>query len=217
MKTLDELVSDHAALLAPRDLPGEWTPAERDAYEGRRSALDGRLRTAREAQQILNEWKPRLDTALTYKARVDDVREKLCQELTELVRPRDDHEFGLQVNTRLSIVVVDRGESLVDGTGWCLATLRLGVLLREANVEWAGSLPDVERRVAEAKQRCDDAKARLDNALLDDEERRIADAEAKARRDAFNAMTKAERKAAHNKKCGYAVDSRGVAIIGGKA
>jgi hypothetical protein len=212
MKTYEQLVSDHAALLAPEDLPGNLTPAERDAYEGRRSTLAGRVRTAQQSRQILAEWRPRLDADTAYRDALSAIRdEKLCKELFALAKPRTDLEFGTQINVRLSIMACDRGLDVAEGSGWQLSTLRLGHFLTEANITWQGCLPDVERRIADAKSRVDDATARLTDALLDDEERRIADAGSAARAAAFNSLSKAEKKAAHNRKCGYAVDERGVA------
>ncbi len=91
---------------------------------------------------------------------------------------------------------------------WCvtvydLVTLRLGQLMREAGYEpagadadrsfsgvmpWFGSLPEVERRIANLQKQRDDAQARLDEALLDDEMRIEREAEATARREAVNAL-----------------------------
>jgi hypothetical protein len=174
-------------------------------------------RTGGAAERPRRPRPPRLTVDTAYLVALSEVRAALCQEFIKLAKPQTDLEFGTQVNCRLSILACDRGVDVAEGTGWCLATLRLGKLLAERNLTWAGPLPEAERRIADAQQRCDDAQARLDAALLDDAERAARDKESAERTAAFNALTKAERKAAHNKKCGYAVDSRGVAIIGGKA
>lgn len=214
MRTPAELEAAHAALLAPLELPDNWTQAERDAYEGRRSSLDGYIRTARTSLEILAEWQPRRDADIAYKNALADIREQLCQELIALAKPKTDQEFGAQVNVRLSILCVDRGKGVAEGTGWSLATLRLGHLLAERNIAWVDALPEVEHRIAEAKRRCDDAESRLAIALLDDEERAKRDADARARAAAFNALPKAERKRLHNLAHGYKVDERGVAVVG---
>jgi hypothetical protein len=89
----------------------------------------------------------------------------LCNELRALPeRIRDDKTFGLKNNLTLSIRVIDVGPVAANGTGYDLTTLRLGVLMREAGYEpegadpdrrycgvmpWFGSLPQVERRIAE--------------------------------------------------------------------
>jgi hypothetical protein len=63
-------------------------------------------------------------------------RETLCDESLDLpTHISDPHTLGVHRNLTLSIRTLDFGPDVIDGTGYDLTTLRLGVLMREAGFE----------------------------------------------------------------------------------
>jgi hypothetical protein len=167
MTTIEELKNKLAMLtLDPRDFPGTWTQRQRESYQTARRVLEASIRAANNATATLAETTPKHATDTAYCDALNLVRAALCAELLALPqRPRSGLELGQQMNLKLSIMAVDRGLSIIDGSGWCLETLRLGVLLHEAGIAWQGTLPQVERRIREAQARVDEARQQLADAL----------------------------------------------------
>ena len=181
MRTLEDLQAERAARLDRLDLPGTMTQREMDDYEAATARLDRYIFMAREALSALAENAPR-DEDIAWRDFLIATRPKLCAEL-EALPPRDKRQQNLQ----LSILAMDkmRGLGVLDGTGYSLNTLRLGAYLRESGytplppvdpeifgrMPWFGSLPEVERRIADVEKRRVAAEAALNEALLDDAER----------------------------------------------
>ncbi len=147
-----------------------------------------------------------------WRDRLVEWRKQLCDELLAIdPNDRDRSTLERQQGLRLSIVCIDRGCSYWPNGAPALGA-RLAELIQAGGYEppagspgvaWLGSLPEVERRITKWNKERAEAQAQLDWALLDDDEREQLAAEAQARRDALNAMSSEERKAAHNLACGY--------------
>jgi hypothetical protein len=116
---------------------------------------------------------------------------------------RDPHILGVERNLSLSIRCIDRGRAVFNDTGWELENSKLGELMRAAGYQqvgadpgrhyvgqlpWYGSLPEVERRIADLAKKRQAAQAALDEALMADDERAKREAESAKLREAFNAM-----------------------------
>lgn len=184
MKTLTQLEKDLAAL--PDESVAERAKAllllEAAAASQKRQTLLGRIAAVRAATSTLAELAPQIAQFTKWYDDQGAWRKRLCDELLALPKARTGPELGTQQNLKLSIIVLDRGDGAVDGTGYAKETLRLGTLMRESGyvpappvdgqavgrLPWLGSMPYVEQRLRDLQQRHDDAQARLDAALRDD-------------------------------------------------
>jgi len=170
--TLEQLQTERAALPEP-------------AVDLRLKAhiLDARITAARNETSTLAELDPKIADLTTWRDHLIAWRETLCAALLGCPqRPRTDHDAGVLQNLKLSIMTVDRGRGVFDGSGYALETLRLGALIREAGyveappvegqavgrLPWFGSLPEVEQRLHDLQKRRDEAQARLDATLRDE-------------------------------------------------
>jgi hypothetical protein len=198
-KTITQLEAERDELLAPADIPGNWTPRERDAYETERSRRLAMWNTARDARAVLDEWEPEEAVRLAYYVTLDTVvLKKLSDKLLALGKPTSDYTRGVQQNLRLSLMALHNGLDCVDGSGYAYSTLQLSHAMLEAGLTtWRGGLAEARLRVKDAQHRVNEARQRWEWATLDDEERKAL-AEASAARDAeFAKLTKEERKARH--------------------
>jgi hypothetical protein len=177
--TLEQLEQELAAL------PSDYLfRRQLKDLQQKRENLSDRIRTVRSATVALAEVEEEIATDTNWFERLTAWRKTLCDELVALPTPaRTARDQGKLRNLELSIQTIDKG--LPADTGWELETLRLGQLMRESGyvegprvanqvhgpLPWPGSLPAVERRLKALVQRRDDARARLDEALLDDAER----------------------------------------------
>lgn len=172
MKTIESLEQELAAL-----------PHEDVDPRLKRHILDARITAVRNATATIAELDPKTADLTTWRNDLIAWREKLCAELLGCPpRPHTDHDVGVLQNLKLSIMTVDRGRGVSDGSGWVLETLRVGRLMRESGfvkappvegqavgrLPWFGSLPEVEQRLKELTKQRDDARTRLDAALRDD-------------------------------------------------
>jgi len=194
--TLATLRARFAALPDPADVP---TTARAQAEAGAlRSRLAGQIATAEVAQRTLAEYQPKIAADESYLATLDQMRERLQAERLRWLTPKTDLARGHLENVQRSLTAVDIGTAGLDGTGWCLDTLRLGKLLGEAGVAWRGGRDDAVRRLRDARTRVDDAQQQLTEALLTDAEREKRDSAAATRAAKENARSREEKKAAHN-------------------
>lgn len=199
-----------AAMHDPIDIPGDWTPRERDAYEVKRSLLRQRITLVRDAAATLAEVAAHEAAEHAWRDHLNEWRSALADELLALPpNPRSDKDRGRQQNLMLSIRCIDHGTGVVEHSGYNVETLRLGALMRESGfvaappvanqlfgaLPWSGSMPEVEHRLKALAVRRTDAEARLADGLLDDEARAARNAARKTRAERLNAMSKAERAA----------------------
>jgi hypothetical protein len=220
MRTLDQIVRQLAALPDEQDIPLSWTRRQLDDLRQKRCVLDARLTTARRATSTLAEVGPQIATLTKWRDHLAAWRATLCDRLVALAPAHTAPEFGQRQTLELSITRIDQGLDLGPSGNCAYGHLPLDDLMRDAGYvprdlvaraqgeAWLGCMPDVERRIAELQKRHDDAQARLTEALLSDAERAKVEPERAARAAAFNAMTNAERKAAHNRAHGRTADGR---------
>jgi hypothetical protein len=150
----------------------------------KREALAARIVTIRSAHATLAGLEQEITACATWADQLRNWRKTLQEEIVALPLPiRTDRDLGKRRNLELSIQTIESG--LPADTGFALETLRLGQLMREAGyvegprvanqvhgpLPWRGTLPAVENRLKALVQQRDDARARLDEALLDDAER----------------------------------------------
>ncbi|MEO8680158.1 MAG: hypothetical protein ABI665_13990 [Vicinamibacterales bacterium] len=174
-----------AAMLAPLDLPGDWTPRQVADYETRRQLLTNRARIIRDATSELAKLQSQIAALTDWNTKLEEWRQTLCDELLALPpRLYADKDVGTLQNLKLSITMIDRG--LPSGTGYALETLRLGALMRASGyvqvgadvatnavgaLPWAGSLKEMEHFLKDLTTRQAVAQVQLDEALLDDASR----------------------------------------------
>jgi hypothetical protein len=220
MKTLEQIVRQLAALPDEQDVPLSWTRRQLDDLRQKRGVLEGRLATARKAVSTLAEVAPQIASLTKWRDLLVAWRKTLNDELLALPPARTGPALGRRQTLELSIARIDQDLDLGPSGNCVYANLPLDDLMREAGYaardllarargeNWLCCMPDAERRIAELQQRRDDAQQRLTEALLTDAERARAAAESAARAAKFAAMTREERKAAHNRACGYTADGK---------
>jgi hypothetical protein len=174
MKTLEEVETELASMLDPLDIPGNWTPRERDAYETKRAVLDARIRTVRMSKDILAQVEPRIAFDTKWRDHLREWLAILGERLLALGDARTDIDRARVIALKLSIMRIHRGLNFNE---MLPGHLPLDDLLHEAGFvprdavarangdAWYGTLPVVEQRLAELTARRDDAQTRLDAAL----------------------------------------------------
>ena len=201
MNTPAQVHAALAARLSPNDLPGSWSQREREDYIAYTSLLDGNSRTIRTSEATLADLEPQIAQYTKWQQQLGEWRQTLANKYVAL-QPRDLHQF---VHRWCFRAIEDGFEP---GTGFSLETSPLGALMRAAGyvetpptegrvhgrLPWYGSLPEVELRLKELRQREADARARLQDALLDDDERAQRDAANKERAAALNARPREQQK-----------------------
>jgi hypothetical protein len=182
-------VAELAAMLDPLDIPGDWTPRQRDAYEARRVTLRGSIAGAEHAKARLAELDPQISAATKWRDDLNAWRERLSAQLLALPPTRDraliEHAQGLTVSIR----AIDHGCTYwpngAPGLGGSLVAMIQDAGYTPApgaaGVAWHGSLTGVEERLKVLTRKRDEAQAALADALLDDETRARRSAEAQAR------------------------------------
>jgi hypothetical protein len=200
--TVDDVLAKLQAELDGLNIRRIEAQQEANACVPRMDVLRQRFSAIQVATTVLAGLAP-LDPEQEWLDRLTAWRQTLRDELLTLPpRIRSDKDLGRQQNLTLSIRTIEFGIGAGKDSGYDLTNLRLGHLMREAGYEpvgadpdrnfsgvmpWFGSLPEVQRRIAALQKQRDDAQARLDEALLDDDARERLAAEGKARRDALNA------------------------------
>ena len=178
--TIEAMESELASLLDPLDIPGDWTPRQCEAYESRRSWLRAKIQDASAARATLDKVEPQIAANEEWLAHLNTWRAQLCEEYVEVSKLRGDKR---QFPLKLSIQCIDRGVRVLEDTGYVLATIPLGALMRATgfvqaapvdnqlvgNMSFYGSLPAVEERIKALTAARDDARYRLDAALRDPE------------------------------------------------
>jgi hypothetical protein len=195
MKTLEQLEAELAALPAPLDTPGDWTPHQRQDHEERRRMLTACVHLARNATSTLAEVAPVLADLTTWHDLLERWRALLCEELlTFKMYDRNPALRARKQAVELSLRQIDRGldfrgeafsvrlplDDLMERDG---AADPSGTLTTTVAAAWKGSLKTVEPRLRELQRRCDEAAALLAGALMDDDARAKHEAEAKKRLD----------------------------------
>lgn len=193
--TLTKLRAQLATFKDDYDLPGNMSMRERDTYSATRREIDGRIRNIQSLSSELAALRPKAED-VKWRGHMVEWREILCAELlASPERPKNREEQDRQQSIKLSIIAIDRG--LPDGRS--LLAMRLGRLMYDTGyrvvvgphsnvMPWFGSLPEVDRRMAEVEKRRAKLQAGLDDALLDDETRAKQEAEKTVLRNAFNTM-----------------------------
>lgn len=171
-----------------------------------RETLSTRMKTIRSVTSALAHLEPELATEIKWRDHLVGWRQTLCDELLAFPsRIRDDREWGRKQSVQLSIMAIDQGRFSDEG-GWSLETLRLGHLMREAGyvegpkienqthgrLPWFGSVPEVERRIADLQTRLASAEAALDEALMDDAARTAKAAATSAQNGAPQRKTRSD-------------------------
>jgi hypothetical protein len=197
-----ELQTELASMLDPLDLPGDWTQRQRNDYEGKRAALQAKIREA-EARatarmQAAMTWaslEQEISAATTWRTFLTTTRQTLCDELLA-IRGRTREDRDLQDNLKLSIISIDKGLQSLDGAAcFTLRSIRLGELLiaggylptdqaqhrQFGGLPWRGSLPQVERELVLLTKQRDAASARLAELSVSAEEQAQRRAEQNAR------------------------------------
>jgi hypothetical protein len=202
LPTVDDAVANIQAELAQTEVQRTRAEEEVDASMARISLLTHRIANIHAARSALAGL-PSLDPHQAWLDHLTAWRKALTGEMLALPTTiRDPRSLGLERNLKLSIRVIELGPDVANGTGYDMTTLRLGALMIESGYEvvgadpdrhfagtlpWFGSLPEVERRIADTKQQRADAEAVLADALLDDGERERRATQSRARIDAIDA------------------------------
>jgi hypothetical protein len=198
---LEQLEHDLAAL--PSD---DVFQRQLDDLRQKRGALEVRIVAIRSATATLANLEPQIAANQKWFDHLTDWRKQLCDELLALPpRIRDERTLAVQQNLKLSIIKIDRGldpgsyghlrlDDLMAADGYTMPIPAYAqsdnsdkaaqdrIAVRSAN--WAGCLPDVEKRLTALRQQQLAAQQKLDEAILTDAER---DRRATERRAAFNA------------------------------
>ena len=181
--TLEAMQTELASLLDPMDIPGDWTPRQRESYESRRSWLGAKIQDATGAQATLDKVVPQIAALEEWRAFLVPTRATLCAEVMAMGKPSTPKEYGQRQNVLFSIQVIDRGVRVLEDTGYGLGTIRLGALMRAAgfpqsarvdnqlvgDMPFYGSLPVIEEQLKALTKERDDAQYRLAAALRDPE------------------------------------------------
>ena len=176
LAVLAALRAERDSMLNPLDIPGSWTPRQKEAYEYTRAVLRARISTIEMALPELDKVNPKIAAEQDWLAKLHGWRRPLADEFLAL--PKRDVR---QDNYRLSITCIDRGVQYIVGSGYGLETLRLGELMRQSGYQelppdpgrvwgtlpWFGSIPECEYRLRELTKRRDDAQMRIDGVLRD--------------------------------------------------
>jgi hypothetical protein len=170
--TGEEMQNELTAMLDPLDYPGDWSQRQREAYDARRYWLQAKLQDWRIAMDTLAKME-RIEPLQQWRDLLERCRVQIADEL-RAIPPRQD--MGRVRNLDYSLKVLFRGRNQVEGTGWCLETLRLGELLREAGYvesrpvenQMRGELPfvcgldEADATLRALRQRRAEAQERLD-------------------------------------------------------
>lgn len=185
-QTIDDVLAKLQAELAQVEAERARAEKEVDSMTARISVLTHRITSIQGARWTLGKL-PSLDPDQAWRDHLIAWRKTLADELSALPSPiRDARTFGLQTNLILSLRAIDLGPEVTNGTGYSLSTLRLGRLMMESGyavvgadpdhhyagaLPWPGSLPQVERRIANVQKERGEAEAVLADAMFDDDER----------------------------------------------
>lgn len=146
--------------LDPLDFPGTWTKRQGDAYEARKRELHLRISRCRNAMSILARFDPQIAAVTPYLKQLDgDIRKQLKKMLVDLA-PTDPKRW----NVELSLKTLEHGRGALEDTGYVLSTTVLGQLLAERQMEWCGSVAEVDERLDEWKQQRVLAQMTVDEA-----------------------------------------------------
>lgn len=182
------------------DLPGSWSPRERETYVADTRLLDVRVRYLRDALSSVTFLEERIATteaaireAAHWSNFLDTARQTLCDELLALSPvARTRAEYDRVGNLRLSITTIDRGaKAMFNGVSSVPGT-RLAELMEThgyvpdptseqlrpyGGLPWRGGLKEVARELetltaalAAAKQDLAAMDARLEVAMSNDPE-----------------------------------------------
>ncbi len=178
MKTPDgilvKLQQELAALLDPRDYPGEWTLRQRETYERTRVELNRRIGAIRNNLSILADYDAKLAPITATVKLLTPWRKEFCDELLACP-PRHPRAVPLGA----AIKAIDFG------VAWSSGMAVVPTLLREKlmaafvptwgkNDPWlyiADDLQSCEKRLTELNAQRNAAQAALDAALLSDDAR----------------------------------------------
>jgi len=193
MKTLEQMVRELAALPAETDVPLSWTQRQLDDLRQQQGTLMNRIQVAHRSVGILAEVDPQIAALIKWRDHLVRWRQLLCDRLAALPPPRTGPELGERQKLEMSIQRIDYGLDLGPAGSCMYGNIPLDDLMREAGYvprdavaradgeAWFGTLPSAEWRLKELQARHDDAKCRLDEALLGDKERAKRDAQIQAR------------------------------------
>ena len=107
---LAQLEQEHAAMLDPLDIPGDWTPRERTAYEKRRRELRVWTRTLQSKTEEVAEETAKVAALVTWRDHLIEWRPLFCDELLALDPKSRDRAAGERLaGLRKSILNIDAG------------------------------------------------------------------------------------------------------------
>jgi hypothetical protein len=179
MKTMEHLFAERDSFLSDADLPGSWTPQEREDYCQRRREASWHASRAPDALKTLLAWEERLDADREWQTHLHTWRGVLAAELAALPSTPSRTLDRKIASLTASLRVIDLGLGTLADYGCALAPLRLGELMRRAgfaplppppgaplnfqsDLPWFGGLDEVESRVREAQRRIADARSKLE-------------------------------------------------------
>jgi hypothetical protein len=198
-----ELQAALDALVADDQLPASATRSDLLAHQQRRLTLQQRLTRLNDAAAA---WQAsRVNEAdVRWRDHLVAWRQTLVDERLQIKSPiRNPVLKGREQNLALSLRTIDRGLRALADAAYSLVTLRLGELMIASGYDiegadpsvnylgqlpWRGSLSDVEARLAKAASTRASVDTALADTLLSDDDRAARDADANARRAAFNGM-----------------------------
>jgi hypothetical protein len=174
---LAALVRERAAMLDQRDIPGNWTPRQIEAYETRRAALD-RIPTGIRGQlDLIAKPMARRAAAEAALARLTAVKTEFEKQLADapdanaLCHPQEQvREHERQASLKASL------RALEVGIEYAGVTPALPVPLRDAmtaacptcghvELQWPGPIPALEEETARQSKVIDEAHWLLDGYL----------------------------------------------------
>ena len=181
---LDAAIRDRQARLVALDPDGAKAAADAAVarVQAEAAALEAEVQTMQMVRMARGYLRPQITTVTFARDTVRDIRKTCCDELIALPRViRDSRTEGISQNLKASILAID-GLGSTTVNGFSLNTLRVGQLLKAAGfpesapienqvvgeIQWPGSLPEIERRLRDLQSQLVEAENRLAAALLDE-------------------------------------------------
>lgn len=174
---LADLQKTRAVMLDPMDMPGDWTPRQRAAYETRRATLDANIIGMRNTSALLVDPTARRDTLARDRDRLRVVQAAIEQQIKEapdsrlIVDARErEKEWARQQALSASLTALQRGVEYFNGHPAIPSPLR--ALLTDtcatcghASFEWPGPLSFLDQEIATLDKTLSELQGRLESCL----------------------------------------------------